>query len=125
MDGGFDAKNTVRGHGPYILDEYVPSSRFVYKRNPDYYIKDRPFIERVEVPILSDNAQRLAQFRAGNIHTDVLGTWQDQIVAMKRALPETLLLQDGGYPAANTGTSPSPIMRAQNRTNATHPTSPS
>ena len=33
--GGFDARTTVRGHGPYILDEYVPSVRFVWKRNPD------------------------------------------------------------------------------------------
>jgi ABC-type transport system substrate-binding protein len=106
MDGGFEAKTTVRGHGPFILDEYVPASRFVWKKNPDYYLKDSgPMIDRVEIPIISDNAQRQAQFRAGNVHTDVLATSPDQVVAMKKNLPQTLLLQEASF-----APSPSPIM---------------
>jgi peptide/nickel transport system substrate-binding protein len=104
-DGGFDPKTTVRGHGPFVLEEYVPSARFVWKKNPDYYLKDRPFIDRVEVPIVSDQAQRVAQFRAGNIHTDVLAASQNEVVTMKRQLPEVLMLQDGNFPA-----SPSPVL---------------
>jgi ABC-type transport system substrate-binding protein len=106
MDGGFDAKTTVRGHGPFILDEYVPASRFVWKKNPEYYMKDAgPNIDRVDIPIISDNAQRLAQFRAGNVYTDVLATSADQVVAMKKALPQTLFLQEASF-----APSPSPIM---------------
>ena len=96
----------MRGHGPFILDEYVPASRFVWKKNPDYYLKDSgPMIDRVEIPIISDNAQRQAQFRAGNVHTDVLATSPDQVVAMKKNLPQTLLLQDASF-----APTPSPIM---------------
>ena len=51
----------------------MPSVRFVWKKNPDYYMKDRPFIDRIEVPIVPEYATRLAQFKAGNIHTDVMG----------------------------------------------------
>jgi ABC-type transport system substrate-binding protein len=105
MDGGFDAKTTVRGHGPFILDEYVPASRFVWKKNPDFYIKDAPFYDRVEIPIISDNAQRLAQFRAGNVFTDVVANSPDQIVALKKSLPDTLFLQDATF-----APSPSPIL---------------
>jgi peptide/nickel transport system substrate-binding protein len=106
MDGGFEPKTTVRGHGPFILDEYVPASRFVWKKNPDYYQKDvGPNLERVEIPIISDNAQRQAQFRAGNVFTDVLAASPDQIVAMKKALPQTVLLQEASFLPT-----PSPIM---------------
>ena len=99
-DGGFDPKTTVRAHGPYILDEYVPSARFVWKKNPDFYIKDRPFIDRVEVPIVTDQAQRAAQFRAGNIYTDILPP-QNEIVSTKKQLPDVLMLQDGNFPATS------------------------
>jgi ABC-type transport system substrate-binding protein len=106
MDGGFDAKTTVRGHGPFILDEYVPAARFVWKKNPDYYMKDAgPNIDRVDIPIISDNAQRQAQFRAGNVYTDVLATSADQIVGVKKSLPQTLFLQEASF-----APSPSPIM---------------
>ncbi|HLF79923.1 MAG TPA: ABC transporter substrate-binding protein, partial [Dehalococcoidia bacterium] len=97
-DGGFDPRKTVRGHGPYILEDYIPSARFVYAKNPNFYIKDRPFPDKVEVPIVSDQAQRLAQFKAGNIYTDVVAASQENVVVTKRDVPETLLLQAGNFP---------------------------
>ena len=100
-DGGFDPKTTVRGHGPFLLENYVPSASFTWKRNPDYYVKDRPFFDRVEMPIVSDQAQRLAQFRAGNIHMDVLAANQENIVVTKRELPDILMLQDDTFPVAS------------------------
>ena len=104
-DGGFDPRTTVRGHGPFLLEEYVPSSRFVWRRNPDFYVKGRPFIDRVELPIISDQAQRLAQFRAGNVFTDVFAASQQEVVGMKREIPDVMLVQDGNFPA-----SPSPVL---------------
>ena len=101
-DGGFDPRQTVRGHGLYILDEYVPSSHFNWERNPDFYIKDHPFPEKVEVPIVSDYAQRLAQFKAGNIYTDILEGVQEDIVVTKKDVPDTLLLQENNYPTTST-----------------------
>ncbi|HLF76204.1 MAG TPA: ABC transporter substrate-binding protein, partial [Dehalococcoidia bacterium] len=101
FDGGFDPRSTVRGHGPYMLDEYIPSSRFVWKKNPDYYVKNRPFIDRIEVPIIPEYATRLAQFKAGNIHLDVMGAFgggQADIVPSKKELPETLLAKQPFYP---------------------------
>src|SRR5690606_34343470 len=70
-DGGFDPKTEIRGHGPYILDEYVPSSRVVWKKNPDYFFKDRPFFDVIEKPIITEYSTQLAQSRTGNIYTPV------------------------------------------------------
>ncbi len=101
-DGGFDPRAVVRGHGPYILDEYVPSASFTWAKNPDFYIKDRPFPDKVEVPIVSDHAQQLAQFKSGNIYTDVVTNSQEDVVTTKKDVPKTLLMQDTNYPTSST-----------------------
>jgi ABC-type transport system substrate-binding protein len=93
-DGGFDPRSEVRGHGPFLLDNYTPSASFTWAKNPDFYIKDRPFMDRVELPIVTDYVQRLAQFKAGNIYTDVLLGNQEDIVVSKRDVPDAWLLQE-------------------------------
>jgi ABC-type transport system substrate-binding protein len=76
-----------------VLEEYVPSARFVWRKNPDYYVKDRPFVDRVEIPIVSEQATRLAQFKAGNIYSDVLTGSQQDIVPTKRDHPALNMIQ--------------------------------
>jgi ABC-type transport system substrate-binding protein len=100
-DGGFDPKAEVRGHGMFLLEEYQPSSRFTWVKNPDFYVKDRPYPDRVELPIVQDYTQRLAQFRAGNILTDVVEGTQQDVVPTKKDLPETLLLEASNFPVTS------------------------
>ncbi len=94
-DGGFDPKQDIRGHGPWILDEYVPSSHTHWDRNPDYYVKDRPFPDRLERALVPEYATRLAQFKAGNIHTYVASN--EDILQSKKDQPQTALYQDPVY----------------------------
>ena len=51
MNGGFDPRQVVRGTGPWQLDEYVPSSRITWRKNPDYFVKDRPYADKIERPL--------------------------------------------------------------------------
>jgi ABC-type transport system substrate-binding protein len=95
-DGGFDPKAEVRGHGPYLLEEYVPSGRVVWTRNPDYWMPERPFFERIERPIITEYAARLAQFRAGSIYTTVVNS--TDLVQTKNDLPATTMYQDLLFP---------------------------
>jgi peptide/nickel transport system substrate-binding protein len=97
-DGGFDPKTEVRGHGPYILEEHVPSARVVWRKNPDYYNKGKPYPDKVERPIVSDHAQLLAQFKAGTVWTSVVGS--EDVVAAKRDVPDARLVQNDSYPYA-------------------------
>jgi peptide/nickel transport system substrate-binding protein len=101
-DGGFDPRNDVRGAGMYILEEYVPSSHFTWARNPDFYIKGYPFPDTVQVPIVSDYAQQLAQFKSGNIYTDIFENVQEDVIVTKKDAPDTLLLQENNYPTTST-----------------------
>jgi ABC-type transport system substrate-binding protein len=75
----------------------VPSSHFKYAKNPEYLAAREINFDGVEVPIVSDNATRLAQFRAGNIHTDVLTASPEDIVATKKDVDELLFLQSGSF----------------------------
>ena len=95
---GFDPKTEVRGAGPFVLEEYVPSARFVWAKNPDYYRKGKPYYDKVELPIIQEQAARLAQFRTGNIYTDVLFGSQEDIVPTKKEIPELVMLQTPRFP---------------------------
>jgi peptide/nickel transport system substrate-binding protein len=85
----FDPRKDVRGHGPWLMEEYTPSVRIVWRKNPDFYLKDRPFPDRVEMPVIPDYSQRLSQFKAGSIFTSV-ATLED-IVQAKKDVPQTLM----------------------------------
>ncbi len=92
-DGGFDPKQVVRGHGPWMLDEYIPSVRYVWAKNPDYYIKSRPFPDKLERPIIPEYASRLAQFRTGAVLTNV--ALPIDVIQVKKDLPKTSIHQAG------------------------------
>ena len=96
MDGGFDPQQVVRGNGPWLFEEYEPSVGFKWKRNPNYYVANRPFPDLIERPIVSEPAQRLAQFRAGNILTDVVEANQEEVIQMTKDVPAALLLLPNG-----------------------------
>ena len=51
--GAIDFKRTMVGGGPFYIDEYTPSARMVFKRNPYLEARDkqkRPYVDAVEAP---------------------------------------------------------------------------
>jgi peptide/nickel transport system substrate-binding protein len=103
-ESGFDPRKEIRGAGPWMLTEYVPSTRFIWEKNPNYFKQGRPYMDRVEVPIVPDPAQQLAQFRTGNIYSDVMGGFggfQLEIVPTHKELPETQIYEVPVYPERN------------------------
>ncbi len=88
----FDARNEVRGSGPFILEKYTPSALFHWKRAPDYYMKGRPFFDEIEQPHVTEYAARLAQFKAGNIWTPI-ATAQDVLSVIKE-VPQLAVQQE-------------------------------
>lgn len=47
-------KNTVVGTGPFRLKEQPTSSLWQYERNREYFQKDRPFLDAMEIHIMTD-----------------------------------------------------------------------
>ncbi len=101
-DGGFDPRGDVRGSGPYTLQENRPSAFRVWAKNPDYYVKGRPFPDRIEQPIVTEYASRLAQFKAGNIWPSIVV--QEDAVPTKRDNPVLLMVQADAWSIYPTST---------------------
>ena len=60
-----DLKKRAIGTGPYILKEHTRKVRIVLQKNPDYWDKDRPYIDEYTILSTPDAATRLATFRTG------------------------------------------------------------
>jgi ABC-type transport system substrate-binding protein len=80
-DAGFDPRLEPRGYGPYRLNDNRPGVFRSWARNPEYFVKGRPLIDTIEMPVIGDYSSRLAQFTAGNIWTHVAG--QGEILRLR------------------------------------------
>ena len=68
IDGTYDPRKEMIGTGPYVLSKYEPSQGFTFKRNTEYWEKDYAYADGVEMPIITEYASTLAQFKAGNLY---------------------------------------------------------
>lgn len=98
-DGKFDPKKEARGTGPWILENWVPSSRIEYRRNPNYYLQNRPFLDGITNVVLNEYAAGLAQFEQGTMWTYAVTA--EDILPVKRRRPELVLQRLPVYPPAH------------------------
>lgn len=81
-----DARNTPVGSGPWILDKHHPSALIELRRNPDYFLSGLPYIDRVELPLVTETAQQRAQFMAKSIYSYTPSA--DDVWSLKADSPE-------------------------------------
>lgn len=55
------------GNGPYLIQEYRPSERLIYKPNPYYWKKGTPYIKTLVVQIVESPDTALLRFRSGDL----------------------------------------------------------
>ena len=61
--------NNIVGTGPFILKEYVRDDHITWVKNPNYWIKGRPYLDGIQVRIIPDpvTAQNLMQAKQADI----------------------------------------------------------
>ena len=59
--------NEIVTNGPYKLARYDTTQRIVFERNPNYWKKDKPFINKVNWEIVESQDTSLLQFRSGSL----------------------------------------------------------
>ena len=92
-ESALDLRYNVIGTGPFMLDEYTPSSRFKFKRNPTFYdTANGSYIDELEMPIVPEYATAVSQLQAGNVYTYDLLRGED-VLGLKRQVPELNLYQ--------------------------------
>jgi len=61
-------RNVAVGTGPFILDAWNVEQETRFRRNPEYFEKDRPHVEYVILRVLPDETSIVAGLRSGAIH---------------------------------------------------------
>src|ERR671922_3010486 len=88
--GDLKKAETVIGTGPFILERYDPNVKTVFKRNPDYYRDDQPYVDGVEWLVIPDESTGLAMYRTGQLDCGPGINWairQQDLEAMKKSHP--------------------------------------
>jgi peptide/nickel transport system substrate-binding protein len=63
----FKAAESLIGCGPFVLERYEPGVKAVFARNPGYYAKGLPYLDKVEWLFVKDRSTQLSLFRAGQV----------------------------------------------------------
>ncbi|HJQ59584.1 MAG TPA: ABC transporter substrate-binding protein [Vineibacter sp.] len=71
---GDDYNRNPVGTGPFVVKSWTAGDRMVVERNPNYWDKGRPYLDRVVLRPLPDAQSRFASLRAGE--TDLV--WADE-----------------------------------------------
>ncbi|MBI2171717.1 MAG: hypothetical protein HYU30_06820 [Chloroflexi bacterium] len=65
------------GTGAFISKEYVANDHLFAEKNPNYFRKGKPYLDRVEWFYIPDAAARIAAFRTGQIDEYTYRGWND------------------------------------------------
>lgn len=65
--GDFKAAESLIGCGPFVLERYEPGVKAIFARNPNYYQKGLPYLDKVEWLFIKDRSTQLSLFRAGQV----------------------------------------------------------
>ncbi|MFH1484805.1 MAG: ABC transporter substrate-binding protein [Chloroflexota bacterium] len=62
-----DMKKTIVGSGPFMYKDYSLGTLFEVKKNPNYFIKGRPYLDGLRFYVIKDPSTMLAAFRTGKV----------------------------------------------------------
>ncbi|WP_146135330.1 ABC transporter substrate-binding protein [Antricoccus suffuscus] len=97
--GQFNLAEQAIGTGPFILTEWVKDKSRTYVKNPDYYVKGKPYLDGVQYINIPDTAASVAALRTGKI--DVVGTVTDMdtVNAILKTNPDIYVTKETTSPA--------------------------
>lgn len=80
------------GTGPYRLKEWRKGEFVEYVKNPDYFIKGRPYLDGLKYIIIAERGTRTAALRAGQVDVAFPGeTSKTTSEELKKAVPQLVV----------------------------------
>jgi len=86
-------KNAV-GTGPFKFKNYVRGSTFEGERNPDYHVKDRPYLNGYKFFISTETSVRAAAIRSGRAYIEFRDLPHSEADAIKKQLGDKIVVQE-------------------------------
>ena len=87
-------KTHVIGSGPFKFKSYVHGSTFEGERNPDYFVKDRPYLDGYKFFISTDTSVRAAAIRSGRAYIEFRDLPLAEVEAIKKQLGDKVAVQE-------------------------------
>jgi len=89
--GAYDGNTTTQivGTGPYRLAEFVPKSHLELVKNPDYWARPLPYIDRVTFKVLEEEDARVAGLRSRTLDYAFLTPIGEQRLRSQRTVQIT------------------------------------
>src|SRR5216117_1682892 len=86
-------KNNVMGSGPFKFKSYTRGSTFEGERNPDYFVKDRPYLNGYKYFISTETSVRAAAVRSGRAYIEFRDLPNADVDAIKKQLGDKVVVQ--------------------------------
>ncbi len=84
-----DLRTRCVGTGPFKLKEWRRGEYIEYARNPDYFVKGRPYLDGLRYVIISERGTRFAALQAGRLDAAMPGEGTRTLAAqLKAAVPQ-------------------------------------
>ena len=86
-------KNNVVGSGPFKFKSYTRGSTFEGERNPDYFVKDRPYLDGYKFFISTETSVRAAAIRSGRAHIEFRNLPDAEVEGIRKQLGDKVVVQ--------------------------------
>jgi peptide/nickel transport system substrate-binding protein len=86
-------KNNVVGSGPFRFKSYTRESTFEGERNPDYFVKDRPYLNGYKFFISTETSVRAAAIRSGRAYVEFRDLPLAEVEAIRKQLGDEVVVQ--------------------------------
>jgi peptide/nickel transport system substrate-binding protein len=87
-------KTHVLGSGPFKFKGYTRGSTFEGERNPDYFVKDRPYLDGYKFYISPETSVRAAAIRSGRAYIEFRNLPAAEVDAIKKQLGDKVTVQE-------------------------------
>jgi peptide/nickel transport system substrate-binding protein len=99
-DPKFYEKN-IMGTGPFTYVEYQRGSHWAGKKNPNYFIKGKPYLDSYKAIIITDPARQTSAIQSQQAMIEFRGFTPQQRDTLSRALPNDLAIQEAPWVCVN------------------------
>jgi peptide/nickel transport system substrate-binding protein len=86
-------ERNIMGTGPFVFVEHVKGSRWVGRRNPQYWDRGKPYLDGYQALFIRDDAAQVSAIRSGLAHIQFRGFSPAQRDELVRALGERITEQ--------------------------------
>jgi len=87
-------KANVVGSGPFKFKHYTRGATFEGERNPDYFVKDRPYLDGYKFFISPETAVRAAAVRSGRAYIEFRDLPKAEVDGIQKQLGDKIVVQE-------------------------------